>query len=194
MGLKTRNLEMLKQHDINVHNFKEISNYEDLLSYSDSHPRFSMRFDSTDNIKGLPFYTYDAKKIEDKESFFKMIINEMQQLKCTLLCSDGYAYDAILKFNFVIEIDSNHNFILELCDKKVPLREMYQYKTTVIRGNVFEKHYTYLNTEENKYQDDEIDQIIDYVVHHQCQYSEGTYYEQKVGNLKQNIVIWETNR
>ena len=79
---------------------------------------------------------------------------------------------------------------------KVIVSNEYNLLDKEILRNCFEKlnFRNILIEEENKYQDDEIDQIIDYVVHHQCQYAEGTYYEQKVGNLKQNIVIWETNR
>ena len=73
----------------------------------------------------------------------------MNKLDCTLLCSNGYVYDNDLLFNFVIEVDKNNNFILELCDKKVPLRKMYEYKTTTIKGNLFDDNREYINKYDN---------------------------------------------
>lgn len=192
MGIKINNLQRLLNDNINVHDFCEVKTLEELIRYSETNKSFSIRFDRNYQEHNLPFYVYD-ESIKDKDTYFKNIIEEMHKLDCTLLCSNGHAYDNILKFNFVIDIDEKANFILELCDQKIPLRLMYQYKTTIIKGNLFQDKYEIINKEANTYDEEDISKIINYVVVRKYKYLEGTLYQSKVGKLNDDIVIWQTD-
>lgn len=189
MGLKTKNLDKLLKDNLNVFEYKEITNKEELEKYITDNELFTIRFDRDNNIQGLPFYKYHSNLDIDK------IITEASNLNCTLLCSNGYKYDNNLLFNFVISIDSSNNFILELCDKKVPLRDMYKYKTTIIKGNIFEDKYEYINKFDNKYTKKNIEMIFDIILSNNFKYKylEGTIYNIPVGILKTNVIIWQTD-
>ena len=66
MGIKKSNLDKLVEEKINVHNYKEIFNIDELLEYSKTHNSFSIRFDCYPKKDNLPFYVYDEKKVENK--------------------------------------------------------------------------------------------------------------------------------
>ena len=119
----------------------------------------------------------------------------MNKLNCTIVCSNGLIYDKNLKFNFVCELDNDNNFILELCDQKVPLRNMYNYKTTVIKGNLYDTNYTYTNKFDNKYDEKDIDNILLWILKNKGKYKyfECTLYDIKVGILNDYIITWQTN-
>ena len=189
MGLKTINLDNLLKDKLNVFEYKEVHNIEELNEYISNNKSFTIRFDRDKNIQGLPFYIYNDSLDIDK------IVEEADSMNCTLLCSNGYIYDNDLLFNFVIDIDSDNNFILELCDKKVPLREMYKYKTTIIKGNLFDDNYEYINKNDNKYSIRNIRTIIDLILSKDMKYKyiEGTIYNKKLGVLNNNIIIWQTD-
>jgi len=191
MGLKTKNLDKLVKENYNVFEYKEISNIEELKEYISNNKLFTIRFDRSRNIENLPFYIYN----EDLD--IEALIEESKKLNCTLLVSNGLKYDKDLLFNFVIEIDKNNNFILELCDKKIPLRKMYNEKTTTIKGNIFEDYrdYSFINKRSNKYNSKQIYKILELVLKNNMKYHyiEGTYYDKKVGMLKENFIIWQTS-
>lgn len=197
MGIKKSNLDKLVEEKINVHNYKEIFNIDELLEYSKTHNSFSIRFDCYPKKDNLPFYVYDEKKVENKVLFFNDIINNMNKLNCSIIVSDGYKYDSEMKFNFVIEINKNNDFILELCDKKVPLRNMYEYKTTIINGNIFSdyKSFEFKNKLDNHYEETDICNIIKLILEHNLKYTyiEGTIYKKNVGIFNKSIVVWQTN-
>ncbi len=197
MGVKLKNLDNLVKDQINVHSYKEIFNLDELLNYSKINNKFSIRFDSYPKKDNLPFYIYDEQIVDDKIKFLENIINEMNQLNCSIIVSDGYKYDSYIKFNFVVEIDNKNNFILELCDKKIPLRNMYEYKTTIIKGNIFSNYKTFkfINELDNKYSEEDIVNIIRFIFKNNLKYNylEGTVYTKNVGILNKNIVIWQTN-
>ena len=188
MGIKTRNLQKLLNEGINIFEFKEISSLEELVEYSKINNKFTIRFDRNNNIDGLPFYKYDNNLDLNK------IYSESISKDCTLLLSNGYEYDKDLLFNFVIEIDNDNNFILELCDKKIPLRDMYSNITTVIKGNLFNKKIEYINKDSNKYTYNDIKYIIDFIlkINIKYHYIEGTLYNINVGILNDKIIIWQT--
>ena len=188
MGLKTNNLRNLLNEGINVFEFKEVFNLEELINYSKLNNKFTIRFDKNDNIYNLPFYKYDNNL--DLEEIY----NEARGMNCTLLLSNGYKYDNNLLFNFVIDIDSNNNFILELCDKKIPLRDMYKNTTTIIKGNLFNNNYEYINKDNNIYTIEDIKKVIDFVLKIEIKYHylEGTLYNMELGLLNKDIIVWET--
>lgn len=196
MGTKVNNLKKLIIEQVNVHEFSEIDNLSDLIDYSNYNNKFTMRFDHNQAIHNLPFYIYDSTKVKDKLDYFNNIIEEMKKLNCTLLCSNGYKYDELLKFNFVIEISDNCDFILELCDKKVPLRDMYKYKTTVIQGNLLSNInlFDYTNKNDNVYEQQELEYIINWIINLKVKYKyiEGTLYSKKVGIFNNELIIWQT--
>lgn len=196
MGVKVRNLEELVKNNINIHDFKEITDLQSLISYSLENDKFSIRFDYETKKYSLPFYTYNKNKIENPIVYFQQIIDDMHKYECSLICSNGYKYDDELKFNFVIEIDQDYNFIIELSDKKVPLRQMYEFKTTVIKGNIFDsyKKFEQINQSENIYTEKDIMDIIEWIIDRKFKYRyiEGTVYNEKVGILDDYMVVWQT--
>jgi len=193
MGVKKNNLDKIVQMNLNVHEYKLIDNINDLIEYSNLNNKFSIRFDSTDGRHGLPFYTYDSSR--DSKEIFNSIIEQMNILDCKLLVSNGYMYDNNIKFNFVIDIKDNNDFILELCSKKIPLRNMYDNNcTTIITGNLFDdyKDYTITNSEYNTYSKNDIEKVLDIIINNMSiKYVEGTIYDVNVGILNQDIVIWQ---
>ena len=196
MGVKVRNLEELVKNNINIHDFKEITDLQSLISYSLENDKFSIRFDYETKKYSLPFYTYNKNEIENPIVYFQQIIDDMHKYECSLICSNGYKYDDELKFNFVIEIDQDYNFIIELSDKKVPLRQMYEFKTTVIKGNIFDsyKKFEQINQSENIYTEKDIMDIIEWIIDRRFKYRyiEGTVYNEKVGILDDYMVVWQT--
>jgi len=58
MGAKTKNLKVMLKKEINVHEFTNAKDLEELLEYAKDNPKFSIRFDRDTNYKQLPFYTY----------------------------------------------------------------------------------------------------------------------------------------
>lgn len=193
MGVKKNNLDKIVQMNLNVHEYKLIDNIDDLIEYSNFNNKFSIRFDSTDGRHGLPFYTYDNTK--DNKDKFNSIIEQMNILDCKLLVSNGYMYDNNIKFNFVIDIKENNDFILELCSKKIPLRNMYDNNcTTIITGNLFDdyKDFTITNGEYNTYSKNDIEKVLDIIIKNMSiKYIEGTIYDVNVGILNKDIVIWQ---
>ena len=194
MGVKKNNLDRIIELRLNVHEYKLIDNIDELIEYSNLNNKFSIRFDSIDGRHGLPFYTYDSNR-DDKNILFKNIIDEMNILDCKLLVSNGYMYDDNIKFNFVIDIKDNNDFIFELCSKKVPLRNMYDNNiTTIITGNLFDDYndYTITNKDSNIYNEKDIEKIINLMINNMSiKYIEGTIYDREVGILNKDIVIWQ---
>ena len=187
MGRKTKCLDELVSEKLNVFEYKEIKKYDDLIEYSKSNEIFTIRFDSEKVIHNLPFYKYN------NDLDLKKIFDEATSIGCTLLCSNGYKYDKDLIFNFVIDIDSNNDYILELSSQKVPLREMYKNKTTIIKGNIFDDGYhVYQKNDEFSIRD--INTIIDFVINNEIKYKyiEGTMYPINVGIYNKKMIIWQT--
>ena len=72
---------------------------------------------------------------------------------------------------------------------------MYKYKTTIIKGNLFDDNYEYINKNDNKYSIRNIHTIIDLILSKDMKYKyiEGTIYNKKLGVLNNNIIIWQTD-
>ena len=187
MGRKTRNLDKLVESKFNVFEYKEINTYDELLKYSKENNKFSIRFDSENIRHNLPFYIYN------NDLDLKEIFEEAKSINCSLLCSNGYKYDDKLLFNYVIDIDENNDYILELCSKKVPLRDMYKYKTTIIKGNIFEKKHKIEQTYD-KFDSSDIEYIFNFIINNDLKYKylEGTMYSINVGIYNEKMVIWQT--
>lgn len=190
MGYKAKNLVELQKKGINIHYFKEISSLSALFSFAKKNKLFSIRFDSAPLIHGLPFY----KITEYNENILTDIFNKAVETNCTLLCSNGLQYDDLLICNFVGEIHSG-NFILELSSKKIPLREMYNYPTTIIKGNIYDniKDMAFINKDKNKISNNDIEAIVTYLFSFNINNVtiEGTLYKESVGLLNKNIVCWQ---
>lgn len=188
MGYKTRLLDKLKENNINVHEYKEVYTKDELIEYSKQNKYFSIRFDTNDKIHNLPFYVVDNNTIDYDE-----IINKSHKMNASLLLSNGRSFDKYLLFNFVIEIDNDYNFILEICNRQVPLREMYQYKTTIIKGNLMTNKYEIINKENNTIDDSDIKYIVMFCLNNKYKYIEGSMYSKEVGIYKDRLVLWQTD-
>jgi len=198
MGAKTKNLKVMLKKEINVHEFTNAKDLEELLEYAKDNPKFSIRFDRDTNYKQLPFYTYkkgDFNSKEEELAFFTKIAKEAKKMNCTLLCSNGLQYDNIQICNFVICFTDKENFVLEWSTKKVALRNMYEYPTTILKGNIKDdiKDMECIQPKENRLDKKDIEKILVWALSLKRinKSIEGTLYPKKVGMLKQEIVCWQ---
>lgn len=198
MGAKTKNLKVMLKKEINVHEFTNAKDLEELLEYAKDNPKFSIRFDRDTNYKQLPFYTYkkgDFNSKEEELAFFTKIAKEAKKMNCTLLCSNGLQYDNIQICNFVICFTEKENFVLEWSTKKVALRNMYEYPTTILKGNIKDdiKDMECIQPKENRLDKKDIEKILVWALSLKRinKSIEGTLYPKKVGMLKQEIVCWQ---
>ena len=198
MGIKLKSLNDLLNKGVNVHYFESINELSDLIKYADNNDKFSMRFDRDKDYYHLPFYKYkkeDFSDINKRNKYFEEIIKEAKELNCSLLCANGYLYDEIQICNFVIKIDSKSSFVLEFSTKQVSLREMYEYETTIIKGNIKDslKDMEWIKKSSNIIDDRNIEKIISWsfklnIVNKNI---EATLYKEKVGMLKEDIACWQ---
>ena len=199
MGVKYSNLQKLYSDKINVHEFILATSISDLEDYASKNDRFSIRFDRDSKYHGLPFYKYVASDytIEERGKYFNSIVDEANELGCSMLCANGHLYDDIQICNFVIRINEKYDFILEWCTEKVPLREMYQHKTTILKGNVNEliKDMQWENRQHNKIEENEIEEMISWGMKtgYLNKNIEATLYPINVGLLNEKITCWQTD-
>ena len=130
MGVKGKNLKSLLDEKINIHEFEEITSLDALINYSNKNDKFSIRFDRNYDAQGLPFYIYDKKvNGDDKITYFHKIIDEMTNLNCSLICSNGYEYINMGDNHYLEEdIDNIINFV---CERKYKYIEGTLYDTKV---------------------------------------------------------------
>ena len=198
MGAKYKSLKHLAETGVNVHEFVQLETLEELLAYADENSSFTIRFDRDKDYHQLPFYTYDNDSFqtdEERISFFRKVAEEAIEKKCTLLCSNGRQYDKIQICNFVMKVNSQMDFLLEWCTKRVALRDMYQYETSCLKGNIKDdlKDMEWSNKNSNRISDREIESILMWafslqILNHSI---EGTLYLEKVGIYHQEIVCWQ---
>lgn len=200
MGAKYKSLVKLYGKKINTHEFYQFTTLGELMDYSLNNSMFSIRFDRDINFYQLPFYKFNQKDFNSKkeiESYFQKIVDEANNLNCTLLCSNGYFYDDIQICNFVIKIEDNYDFILEWSNKKVSVREMYQYKTSILKGNIKDnlKEMEWISRNSNDIDEKYIEKIISWAINTGFinKNIEGTLYPKKVGILKEEIVCWQVD-
>lgn len=198
MGMKYKTLKDLVDKKVNVHSFENINDLDSLLKYAKENKKFSMRFDRDKDYYQLPFYKFNDDVFENEEvkfEYLENIVNEAKHLNCSILCANGYLYDDIQICNFVIKVDAKANFILEFSTKRVPLREMYEYKTTIIKGNIKDSlnDMEWIRKEENKLDDRTIEKMLSWAFKLNIinKNIEATLYPTKVGMLKENIVCWQ---
>ena len=198
MGMKFKNLKELLNNKINVHSFENISDLDSLIKYSRENSKFSMRFDRDKDYHQLPFYKYDKNSFgsdDDSKEYLNKIMEQAQQLNCSILCANGYLYDDLQVCNFVIKVDERGNFILEFCTKKVSLREMYEYETTILKGNIKDslKDMEWIRKTSNVIENRYLEKIISWALKINVvnKNIEATLYHELVGVLKEDIVCWQ---
>jgi len=139
-------------------------------------------------------HNYPGTRTQDNGEIRKLV-KEANEKKCSLLCSNGYQYDSIQICNFVIIFPSKQEFILEWSTKDVALREMYEYPTTVLKGNIKDdlKDMEWTNRQKNKIGTKEIEKILlwAFSLNMINKSIEATLYSKKVGILDQEIVCWQ---
>lgn len=198
MGMKFNILKDLSDKKINVHSFENITNINDLIKYADNNDKFSMRFDRDKDYYQLPFYKCNKESfssLKERNRYLEEIMKEANKLNCSILCANGYLYDDIQICNFVIKIDNKANFILEFCTKEVSLREMYEYETTILKGNIKDslKDMEWIRKTANIIDERNIEKMISWafklnVINKNI---EATLYPIEVGILKEKIVCWQ---
>lgn len=200
MGKKYQNINRLYEQGINVHSFKLLETKEDLIEYANENPVFSIRFDRDTNYHQLPFYVYEEHAFtndQEKFNFFEKIAYKAKEMGCMMLCSDGHKYDDIQLCNFVISLNEQQDFLLEWSTKKVPLRNMYQFSTSTLKGNMKDsfKDMEWTLKGENVLDDTYLEKILLWAFSlniYNCEI-EGTLYPMKVGLKKEEIVCWQTD-
>lgn len=194
MGKKTQNLRSLLKQGINVHDFQELTTKTELLHYLEQHQKISIRFDREKEIEDLPFYTLELGQNDFSEQV-EEIVAQAKQLNCTLLVSNGHQYDEIQICNFVGKMAAGDRFFIELSTKKVPLRRMYDGKTTVVEGSFLDnvQKFHFVRKEENPIEKKSLEQIVLFLMQLNLEdcYIEGTLYPKPVGMLHQPIVAWQ---
>lgn len=199
LGVKYRNLQKLYNDKINVHEFIEVNNLSDLIDYATKNDRFSIRFDREADYHGLPFYKYAAADYtpEAGEKYLHDIAHEAEKLNCTMICANGHMYDNIQICNFVIKINEQYDFMLEWSTEKVPLRDMYQYKTSILQGNIKDliKDMQWENKLDNKIEESQVEEILSWALKtgYLNKNIEATLYPVKVGLWNEKIVCWQTD-
>jgi len=200
MGVKYRNLKDLHERKINTHEFYLYKTAAELLSYSKINDKFSIRFDSDSNYHSRPFRKYNIKNfnsLEERVKFFDDLEKEAKKEKCEMLVSNGYLYDEIQICNFVIKIDRHHDFVLEWSTEETSLREMYNYPTSVLKGNINDslKDMEWINKDFNQIDNKNIEEILSWSFNLECYNKniEGTLYPINIGMYKQKIVCWQTD-
>ncbi len=195
MGKKFDSLNRLREAGINVHSYQSLSTLEKLKNYAQENPQFSIRFDRDKDYHSLPFYTYEEGKILDKESFFQKIVEHAKELGCTMLVSNGHQYDSIELANFVMKIEEDSTFLLEYCTEKVPLRDMYEYETSILSGKLSQniKEMTWLRKDANPLEEKEIERILVWAMGLNIvgKTIEATLYEKEVGIQNERIACWQ---
>ena len=197
MGKKTDCLTLLKEKHINVHEFREIFEYQDLLDFVHCHQLVTIRFDRYDHLEELPFYIirvneYEPLKLQEK---LQNICTEAKRMKCSLLCSNGLRYDDVMLFNFVGRLLKNNQFEIEFSTRKVPLRKMYQYPTRVVCGNLADRYkdYEFYGDDSHVISRKDLELVLAFMqqIGYTNQLIEGSCYEVPVGVYHKRIVCWQ---
>lgn len=197
MGKKTDCLTLLKEKHINVHEFREIFEYQDLLDFVLDHCLVTIRFDRYDHLEELPFYIIRVNeyKISELEEKLKDICKEAGQMKCSMLCSNGLRYDDVMLFNFVGRLLKNNQFEIEFSTRKVPLRKMYQYPTRVVCGNLADRYkdYEFYGDDSHVISRKDLELVLAFMqqIGYTNQLIEGSCYEVPVGVYHKRIVCWQ---
>lgn len=196
MGKKTECLVRLVERHINVHEFKEICDYDDLWSYALENKMFTIRFDRYFETESLPFYVIvvDDYEVEELKEKLHSICSQALEMECSMLCSNGLQYDKIMLFNFVGIICGN-SFEIEFCTRPVPLRKMYEYPTTVVRGSLNDDYssFEFSGSTHQLMERDDLEKILFWLIHlgYMNQHVEASYYQRPVGVYQERIVCWQ---
>ncbi len=198
MGKKYDSLNHLVALGINVHDFELKHNLQELQEYEKRNASFSIRFDREEHYHQLPFYTYDRSSFtneETKNAYLSNIAEEAFLLHCDMLCSNGHRYDHQQICNFVIRIEQDHTFTLEWSTQKVPLRNMYEYPTSCLTGQIEDnlKNMNWVNAKENPISEELLESILLWAMKVNVIGSslEGTLYPIEVGIRKEKIACWQ---
>ena len=191
---KIESLNNIVKLNLNVHQFYIPETYEEYRSLIDKFGFCTIRTDHKFKSEDLPFYIFNKQK--DSEEDLDLIWDEAQGKQYKLIISDGIKYDNIQKYNMVMKIQNNGDFIFEASDLKIPLRHMYRYPSKLLSctGNlsdgihlwhIFNKRYG-------------IDKLIikrDLLTLYNCglfdNWLEVTKYPIPVGMKNENLVFWQ---
>lgn len=187
--MKAEILRDLLARKFNVFDFKACESLRDLAVYNSEHNEYTIRFDRNYNYYDLPFYIVDCRLSPSEMVAIRNLAND---LNCTLLCSDGHAYDKIQICNFVF-IHDKDDFILELNFDKMPLRKMYNENLISIRGNLMQSFNTFEVSGKNRrfISQTFIDRLLSRMLDKPSGRYECTLYPEPVGVLGENIIYWQ---
>lgn len=201
MGVKTKNLQNLKERNINVHNFQEIKIENEfqaciaLGKYFSTHKVFTVRGDSDPLQYCLPFLTIENDFFHKKEEI-EAFVRDCIALGCSMLVSDGKRYDAIQTANVVVLLEGDE-IKIEVSEEKVPLRHMYRNpkKITTYCGKVSQNVRDFDRIGSKPVLSPaELERILNNIYRFKNageKQFELTVYPSKVGALNQEVVFWQ---
>jgi len=135
---KIESLNNIVKLNLNVHQFFIPKTYEEYRDLVNKFGLCTIRTDHKYISEDLPFYIFNKQK--DGEEELNLIWDESQGKQYKLIISNGIKYDNIQKYNMVMKIQKNGDFIFEASDLKIPLRHMYRNPSSLLSctGNLSE--------------------------------------------------------
>lgn len=187
--MKAEVLQDLLARKFNVFDFKVCKSLRDLSLYNRDHSLYTIRFDRNYKYYDLPFYIVDGKLTIPEMCAVSHLADD---LDCTMICSDGHAFDEIQICNFVF-IRDRDDFILELNFDKIPLRKMYNDNLISVQGNLNQVYNEFSIRGKNRRYISRrfIEDLIGKMLDKPSGRYECTLYPKPVGKLSENIIYWQ---
>ena len=191
---KIKRLNNIVNLGLNLHQFYIPETYEEYKNLISKFELCTIRTDHKYISEDLPFYIFNRQK--DGEEYLDLIWDEAQGKQYRLIISDGIKYDNIQKYNMVVKLQSNGDFIFEASDLKIPLRHMYRYPSSLLSctGNLSESIHLW-HMFNKRYGINKLIVRRDLLILYNCglfdKWLEVTKYPIPVGNRKENIVFWQ---
>lgn len=191
MYAKEKMLVKLKNKGLNIFDYKVMTTATDLVLYHRLHKNFTIRFTKVDDCKNLPFYVVNESVDSDKVAHIGF---EAEYLHCAMIVSDGIKYENNQVLNFVFCKKPNGDFIIEYHIGSEPLRQMYNYPTTVIKGNLYtqKEDWTFRGSQRIIIGFSDLEYLLNYIdkVDIYNKYVECTLYDCKVGINLERVITW----
>lgn len=136
---KIESLNSIVKLNLNLHQFYIPETYEEYIKLTNEFELCTIRTDHKYISEDLPFYIFDKQKEQDDE-YLDLIWNEAQGQQYKLIISNGIHYDKFQKYNMVVKLQKNGDFLFEASDLKIPLRHMYRHPASLLSctGNLSE--------------------------------------------------------
>jgi hypothetical protein len=189
---KINSLMNLVKRGLNTHVFYIPETYWGYLNLVYTLSCCTVRTDHAVVSEDLPFYIINLAV--DSTEYIQNIWDQAVLNEYKLIVSDGIKFDEVKKYNMVIKIEKNGDFIFEASAKKVPLRRMYRYPLLSCSGNIADEvsEWAVYNSIPGINRIDlkkDIEEL--YTLQIFGKWLELTKYPLPVGILQKDIVFWQ---